>query len=143
MRVAHEVVVERSPAEVFAYLTDLGRLPEWQAGVTEVRVPPGGPAAAGTTFTQVLTFAGRRIETDVEVTELEPDSRFSLRVVSGPVPIEIRHALEPAGGGTRIRVAAEGEPRGALRLAAGMVQRQAKQQLEASFARLKSVLESG
>ena len=117
MRVEHELVVDRSPADVFAYLTDLSNLTEWQSGVLEV-TPEGPATGAGARFREVRTFAGRRIASTVEVSEHEPDARFSLRVVEGPLPgLEVRHSLEQSGGGTRIRIVAEGSPGGVFRFA--------------------------
>ena len=142
MRVEHELVVNRPVAEVFAYLTDVKNVPEWQTSVIETRLDFEGAVRRGARFGETRTFGGRQVSSTLEVTEHEPDRRFSVRVVSGPVPLEVRHSLEPSDGGTRIRIVGEGEPGGLFKLAGRLVAAQAKRQLETDFARLKRLLEA-
>jgi uncharacterized protein YndB with AHSA1/START domain len=136
----HTVVIDRPPAEVFGYLTDVERLPEWQASAIEVHHE--GPMRAGTRIREVRNFLGRRAESTLEVTEYEPDRRFSLRVVSGPLPFEVRHTLTPENGGTRLDWVGEADagrfPKIAIRMMAGTAERQFKGDLE----RLKRLLET-
>ena len=142
VRLEHEVVVNRPVSEVFAYLTDAASLAEWQGGVVEARKESEGPVGVGTRFSEVRKFLGRRLESTVEVTEHEPDRTFSLRVVSGPVPFEVRHTLEPTNGGTRIKLVGQGEPGGFFKLAEPLVARQAKRTFEHDFATLRDILEA-
>jgi uncharacterized protein YndB with AHSA1/START domain len=141
-RAEHTVVVERPPEEVFAFLTDLEKLPEWQSGAVEVRAPREG-VGVGTTYVEVLKFLGKRMEATIEVTEFEPGRRFSLKTLSGPIPFAVRHTLEPANGGgaTRLRVELEGEPGGFFKLAEPLVMRKAQRQVEGDFAALKRMVE--
>ena len=136
------VQIARPPEDVFAYLTDLDNLIEWQASLVEVRPQTPPPLAAGSRFTEVRSALGRRIESDVEVKELEPPRRFTVRSTGGPLPFTVEHELEPAGDGTTLRVAAEGEPKGALRLGGPMVMRRAEAAFRSDFERLKQRLES-
>jgi carbon monoxide dehydrogenase subunit G len=135
----HTVRIDRSPADVFSYLTDVERMPEWQSSALEARAE--GEMAVGTQITEIRNFLGRRAESTLEVSEYEPGRRFSLRVLSGPLPFEVRHALAPDGEGTRLDWVAEAEtsrfPKLAVRMMAGTVERQFKADLE----RLKHVLE--
>jgi carbon monoxide dehydrogenase subunit G len=140
-RVEHTVVVERPPHEVFDFLTDLSNVPAWQSGAVEVE-EPGGPVTVGTTYVQVLQFLGRRFEATLEVVELEPGRRFSLRSLTGPIPLEVRHSLEPADGGTRLTVVLEGKTGGFFRLGEGLVERKAKRQIEQDFGAFKAMVEA-
>jgi carbon monoxide dehydrogenase subunit G len=140
-RAEHTVVVERPPDEVFEFLTDLSNVAAWQSGAVEVRQPEE-PLRVGTRYVQVLKFLGKRIKTSLEVVEFEPGRRFSLKTVSGPIPFEVRHALEPAGAGTKLHVTLEGEPGGFFRLAEPLVERNAQRQIEGDFARLKEMVEA-
>jgi carbon monoxide dehydrogenase subunit G len=141
-RAEHTVVVERPPDEVFRFLTDLANVPEWQSGAVEVRAPES--LAVGTTYVEVLKFLGKRIEATLEVTELEPGRRFSLKAVSGPMPFRVRHMLEPTGNGgsTRVHVELEGDPGRLFRLAEPLVMRNAQRHLEGDFATLKKMVEA-
>jgi uncharacterized membrane protein len=141
-RAEHTVVVERPPDEVFAYLTDLSNVPTWQSGSLEVREPEGS-LGVGTTYVQVLKFLGKRMETTLQVTEFEPGRRFSVKTLSGPIPFEVRHTLEPAdGGATRLRIELEGEPGGFFKLAEPLVVRNAQRQIEHDFGTLKEMVEA-
>jgi uncharacterized protein YndB with AHSA1/START domain len=140
MRMEHTVVIRRPPAEVFAYLTDVERLPEWQASANEVRVE--GDVGLGARIREVRIFLGRRAESTLEVIEYVPDRKFSLRVVSGPLPFEVRHTLRPENEGTRLDWIGEADtsrfPRLAVRMVAGTVEAQFKADLE----RFKHLLET-
>jgi carbon monoxide dehydrogenase subunit G len=143
-RAEHTVVVERPPEEVFAFLTDVSNVPEWQSGAMAVREVDGG-LDVGATYIQELKFLGKRFQTTIEVTELEPARRFSLRTRSGPIPFQVRHTLEPTEGGdaTRLRVELEGDPGGLFKLAESLVMRNVQRELEGDFARLKELVEAG
>jgi uncharacterized membrane protein len=142
VRVDHELTVNRPAAEVFAYLTNVETLPEWQASVVAARRVTDGPLAPGARFVEARSLLGHKVESTIEVTEFDPDRRFSLRVVSGPVPFRVTHTLDEIGGATRLRVEGEGEPHGAARLAGPFVARRARQEFERDFSRLKTLLES-
>jgi carbon monoxide dehydrogenase subunit G len=136
----HTLVIARPPADVFRYLTDVENLPEWQSSAIEVDAE--GPMKAGARFEEKRALLGRTAESTLEVSEYEPDRKFSLRVISGPLPFEVRHTLSPEGGGTRLDWSAEADtsrfPKLAVRLVIGTVERQFK----ADLARLKSILEA-
>jgi carbon monoxide dehydrogenase subunit G len=141
-RTEHTVVAERPPDEVFAFLTDLSRVPEWQSGAVEVWESEG-EVAVGATYVEVLKFLGRRIEATIQVTEYDPGRRFSIKTLSGPIPFRVQHTLEPAGGdGTKLSVILEGEPGGFFKLAEPLVMRNAQRQVENDFATLKRMVEA-
>jgi uncharacterized protein YndB with AHSA1/START domain len=135
----HTVRIDRPPADVFSYLTDVEKAPEWQSSAVEVSAE--GEMSVGTRIREIRNFLGRRAESTLEVTEYEPGRKFSLRVLSGPLPFEVRHSLTPEDGGTRLGWVAEADtsrfPKLAVRMLAGTAERQFKGDLE----RLKRVLE--
>jgi carbon monoxide dehydrogenase subunit G len=143
-RTEHTVVVERPPDEVFAFLTDLASVPEWQSGAVEVRqLEPEAAVAVGTTYVEVLKFLGRQFEATIEVTEYEPGRRFSIKTLSGPIPFQVQHTLEPSnGGGTKLRVTLEGEPGRLFKIAEPLVMRNAQRQVANDFATLKRLVEA-
>jgi carbon monoxide dehydrogenase subunit G len=143
MRYELAIEIARPPAEVYAYLADPTRLAEWQADVEEVRDAPGGPLAAGATFTEVRTFLGKRVESTLEAVVAEPGRELTLRTVSGPGHVSIQHLLEPSGDGTALRVVGEADPGKLLGLGAPLVRRAAARRARADFERLKAVLEAG
>lgn len=135
--------IARSPDDVYAYLADPTRLPEWQQDVQEVRGGTGGPLAAGAEFTEVRTFLGTRLESTLEVTAAEPGREFSLRTRSGPVQVTVRHLLEPHGPGTRLTLLGDADPGPLFALAGPFVRRAAERRARSDFERLKQILEAG
>ena len=142
VREEYSVTISRPVSEVFAYLTDVRNVPEWQAGVVTMTPQTDALVAVGTRFTEVRKFLGRRIESTLEVTEHEPDRRFTITTVTGPVRFTVRHTLERSGEGTRVDVVGEGEPGGFFRMGEGLVARQARRTFERDFSKLKAVLEA-
>jgi uncharacterized membrane protein len=136
----HTVTVNRPAEEVFAYLADVRNLPEWQGEVIEAR--PEGEAGVGARFVEVRSFLGKRMESTIEIVEYEPGRLFTIKVIEGPIPFEVRHTLEAHGDSTRVQVVGEGEPGGFFKLAEGLVTRKVQKAAEKDFAKLKQVLES-
>jgi hypothetical protein len=85
---------------------------------------------------------GRTVEAIVEVSAYEPDRRFDLRVVSGPLPIDGSHEFHEREGGTLIAFVAQGQPGGALRLAESVLARVLRRQFTGYYKRLTEILES-
>lgn len=127
------IEIARTPEDVFAYLTDVANLPAWQSGVKSAELRDGR-------IDETRSFLGRELHTTLEILEQEEPRLFTLKALNSPVPFTVRHELEPAdGGGTRLRVVAEGEVPG---FASGLVAQRAKRQFSKDFARLKEILES-
>ncbi len=143
MRYELAVEIARPPAEVYAYLADPAHLPDWQEDVEEVRDAPGGPLTVGASFTEVRSFLGKRVESTLEATAAEPGRELSLRTVSGPVQVSIRHLLEPTGDGTRVRVEAEADAGKLLGLGGPLLRKAAERRARGDFERLKALLERG
>jgi uncharacterized protein YndB with AHSA1/START domain len=139
IRAEHTVEIARPAREVFAALTDVARVPEWQGSAVEARAD--GPLAEGVRIQERRHFLGHDEETELEVTVFEPGRRLALRTLKGPVKLEIDHVLEELDGRTKLHVKAEGRPHGLLRLAGPAVTAKARQELRRDFDRLKAILE--
>jgi carbon monoxide dehydrogenase subunit G len=126
------IEIARTPEDVFAYLTDVSNLPAWQAGVKSATL-------RDRRIEESRTLLGRDFRTSLEIVEREESRLFTLRAIDGPVPFTVRHELEPADSGTRLRVTAEGDVPG---FAAGLIARRAEKQFRKDFERLKQILES-
>jgi uncharacterized protein YndB with AHSA1/START domain len=128
------------PAEkVFAALTDLEHLPDWQSSALSSK--PDGPLAVGTHIREERTLMGRVLDNELEVTAYDPPRRFTLEGRTGPVPLSVDHELVEDDGKTVLRVHAKAEPGSLFTLAEPMIARTAEQELRADFERLKGRLE--
>ncbi len=138
-----EVAVEIAcPAQkVFAALTDLDQLPEWQSSAISSK--PDGPLAVGARVREQRSMMGREIDNELEVTAYDPPQRFALEGRSGAIPLSIDHELVEEDGKTVLHVRAQAEPGGLFKLAEPMIRRTAEQELRADFQRLKGRLEAG
>ena len=137
LRAVHaEVVIDidRSPEDVYAYLTDVSNLPKWQSGVYSAR-------REGSQIHESRHMLGRELSTTLEIEEEDPPRVFALRAVNSPVPFSVRHELEPSGGGTRLTVTGEGDAGMLPGFAAGIMARRAEKQFRKDFERLKRLLE--
>jgi len=142
VRAEESIFVERPVEEVFAYLTDLERVPEWQTNVLFLQLQSGGGLRPGAQLVELRKLLGRKVESVVEVTEYEPPHRYTIKVQSGPVPFEISNVLSESGGGTRIDAVVEGEPGRFFGLVEWLVVKAVERELWNSLATLKDILEA-
>jgi uncharacterized protein YndB with AHSA1/START domain len=140
----HTVEIDRSPEDVFAYVTDPSRFPEWQDAVVSARLEGGGPVQQGSRV-QLTRRMGKREQTMTsELTEYSPPRSYAFRVIDGPVRAFGKGGFEPLGEGDRTRFTFEldFEGHGIGRLLVPLVvRRQAAKELPESHANLKKRLE--
>jgi uncharacterized membrane protein len=139
VRIAFTVEVERGAQEVFDYLIDLARLPEWQTSAIESRAD--GPLAEGVRIAERRRILGREVENELEVTAFEPPRRLTLKAIRGPVPFGVDHRLVEDGDSTLVNVVAEAEPGAFMKLAEPLLARTAEQELRKDFERMKEIVE--
>jgi carbon monoxide dehydrogenase subunit G len=135
--------IKRPLEEVFAYLADIGRQPEWSPAVVEVKQEAFGPVGKGTTYHQTFKMLGSRATNKMEVSDYESDRVIGFRTLSGPMKFHWRMELEPtADGGTRIRSHMEGQAEGVFKVAAPLLRGALQRQADGDFQNLKDLLES-
>jgi carbon monoxide dehydrogenase subunit G len=93
--------------------------------------------------TEKRRFLGRELDTELEVVAYEPPKRLTLRSLGGPVEFTVDHELAAHAGGTQLRLVAEAQPGGLLRLTEPVLTRTAEQEFRRDLDRLKELLESG
>ena len=132
----------QAPIEkAFAYVTDLRRATEWQAGVSESSQTPDGPTQIGTRFRTVRTIFGKRIEATGEVTEFVANEKCAFRSTSGPMQFSLRQTFEPEGEGTRVHLHVEIEGSGLFKVAEGALKNNLAREFEKQARRLREILE--
>jgi len=109
-RIEQSIAIERPIDKVFAFVTDVAEYPRWISSIVEVTDIGVEVPAVGSTFTEVASFMGKKIETGKVVTLYEPPHRFSHKSVNGPVPQEFTLLLEPSGEHTTLTLVFEAEP---------------------------------
>jgi uncharacterized protein YndB with AHSA1/START domain len=139
VRFEAQIDIDRAPEDVFAALTDVGRLPDWQRSVVSAEME--GEPGVGARLRETRRLMGREGKLVSEVTEYDPPNRFTIRAIEGPIPITVTHTLEPSGGGTHLEVVGEATPKGVMRIAAGAMQKTAESEFRSDLERLKALLE--
>ena len=136
-----ETEIERTPAQVFAYVTDPAKLATWQTNTVSAVPLSDGPIGVGSRIREVHRAPGAiKIVEVVEVTEYEPDRVFALHNIEGP-PLNGRITLEPTERGTRFQFQVYGQPTGAARLAEPLLRFILKRNFQQFCTTLKRVLE--
>jgi uncharacterized protein YndB with AHSA1/START domain len=142
MRFQNAITIERSPADVFAYLADFEKVPTWNYAIVETAKTSEGPVGVGTQYRQVRKLP-RPSQESFEVTEFEPGARLSVEGTFGPFPGRFGYLLEPVAGGTRVTNVVELQPSGVLRLVGGLATSKLRSAVGANLGRLKELLEGG
>ncbi len=142
IKMEHSVVINRSIEEVFAFLIDVEKWPQWRAEAVEVKKPSEGPVGVGTTFSGVGRFLGRRLENINEVTQCEPNRKFGFKTTSGHVSMQFTDTFESVKGGTKISLVLDGETGGFFKLAEPIMSRMVRRQFKTNYANLKDLLEA-
>jgi uncharacterized protein YndB with AHSA1/START domain len=104
MATSTSIEVDRPAAEVFAYVTDPSRFPEWQNGVIDGHRQGDGPPAVGDKCvnTRQIGFAKRPVTS--EITSFDPPRTWSVRGIDGPIRAAVDVNVEPLDKGERSRV---------------------------------------
>ncbi len=141
VRIDFTVEVQRPAQEVFDYLSDVERLPEWQSSAVESHAE--GPLAEGSRIVERRRLMGRDLTNELEVTAYDPPRRLTLKALGGPVRFTVDHELAEKNGSTAVHVVAEAKSGTFMKLAEPLLARTAEQELRKDFARLKEILEGG
>jgi len=97
-RIERRARVDAPPEELFAYLSDLANLPEWQPGIVSAEITSGDELGVGTTAQVVRDLMGQRIEAPMTVTAYEPPSRLAIRSEVSGVKATAELDLAPTDG---------------------------------------------
>ncbi len=132
--------INRPVAEVFKYMNDPTKMPEWNSTIEEA-TPSETPVKVGTRIRSRLRMLGRTMEGAYEVVELEPNKRV-VNKSDEPFPWKAIITFQAENGGTRLVSAAEGELGGFFKLSEPIFARIVKKQLQAQYETAKELLEA-
>jgi uncharacterized protein YndB with AHSA1/START domain len=144
--IVNTVEINRRPEDVFAYVIDPERFPEWQDAVVRARRKDDGPVQQGSRIELTRRMGSREQTMTSELTEYNPPRSYAFRVIDGPVRALGNGRFEPVDDGNRTRFTFEldfeGHGIGKL-LVPLFVRRQAAKEVLESHDNLKRRLESG
>ncbi|MEO8688832.1 MAG: SRPBCC family protein [Solirubrobacteraceae bacterium] len=143
--IASEVEVAGRAEEVFSYVTDPSRFPEWQQGVVSGRMEGGGTHGVGAKCITTRRIGGAERAATSEVTEMSPPRRWAVRGLDGPIRAIVNVRVEPLSESAHSRVTIEvdfeGHGIGKL-LVPLVVRRQAAKEMPENMKALRERLES-
>jgi uncharacterized protein YndB with AHSA1/START domain len=135
------IFIDRAPDDVFAFVFEPANAAQWQEGVVLAEFTSEGPLGMGSTWRNVSKMLGREIDMEFEVIDYEPPHRLCWKSTSGPIQTKTCATFEPQNGGTIMTFRGEGEPRGVMKMAEGMLRKRMNKQFEGNAKRLKALLE--
>jgi len=141
MDVARVVLIQRSRADVAAFMFDPSNDVIWTTGVVECRPLIPGRLRVGSRVERVSEFLGYRVSYVYEVLAVEGD-RFVELTIAEPFSMLVRYDLEEQGKATIARIRACGDAGGFFRMATPIVNLVVGQNIAKDLAQLKRHLES-
>jgi uncharacterized protein YndB with AHSA1/START domain len=138
----NEVTIHQPVSEVFAYIADMTRWPEWRSAVKGIRRTNEIQQGVGATWEVDAEAMGRSMTMAIEVIAFEPDQHIGLRMASGPIQGESHFRFEPVGEATKLHLTTQGETAGVMRLAESMVKGRMEEEWGRDLGRLQARLEA-
>ena len=133
--------IAKPPEEVFPYLFEADKVPQWTTGLEGYERLDSGPLGRGARFRQKLEVSGQRFTVEMEITEYDPPHRAGSSFEIRGVDVVTRYALADSGGSTKLTQSVEASGGGIKgRLFIPMIQPHLERKLEADLAALKQRL---
>ena len=141
MKVNTNIHINRPPADLFSFISNFTNNPKWQGGMVEAWYTTDPPLRTGSTWSQVVRFLGRRIESTFEVIEYQPGRLIKATTIKSLFPITVTRIVEPENDGSRMTAIVEGDVPGLFKLAEPLLTKQIKKRVERDFQNLQRILE--
>jgi len=141
--IQHEVTLhlKRPVEQVFAFLADYQNLRTWQSNLIENEQLTEGPFRVGTRFREVRRTGPGQSEIHGEITDFEPNKRFSTKTNTKP-QVTVSYSLDGENGGTRLNYKFVMLTSGMMRLLEPLIAGSIKKDTNLDFQKLKNILES-
>lgn len=144
-----KVVIEQKLEDVFAFVSDPNNETRWHTQILQVR-PAGSTEQSelpsswsqGSTWIVTARFMGRRMESEIEVTGFEPNSRIEFTTRRGPVRPIATCLFEASDGRTLLTRRTEMPLKGVFRLIRPLIQRYNNRLQQVHVENLKRIVES-
>jgi len=137
---SHSVELSQSPEQVFPWLLDEDKVPQWTSDLQSYSV--SGPLGKGAVAHQLLNVAGG-LKLDLEITSWDPPRSAETRFETNGVKVTSGYTLTPNGGGTTLTQTMDAKASGlTARMLIPVVQGRLEKKLTQDLERLREVLGS-
>jgi hypothetical protein len=138
---SHTISVPKPPGEVFPWLLEEDKVPQWTTRLQAYEVLGGGAIGHGTRIRQVLTVSGQALNIELEIIRYDPPGFAESRFSTNGLEVETTYALRAAGAGTELTQTLEGKANGfKARLLVPVVQPKLEAKLTEDLERLRELL---
>jgi len=140
INISRSTVINRPVEEVFEYVSDASRIPEWRKEIVATTGPKN--VSVGTEFVETVNFMGES-PLSVRVRELVPNQREVLEIVSGPAglrPVQT-FEFERQGNSTKVSIGVTIRTSGLFRIMQPIFRNKIEKNWEGYLVRLKEILE--
>jgi carbon monoxide dehydrogenase subunit G len=96
----HTIDVPKPPAEVFPYLLEADKVPQWTSDLSSYE--PAGPLAAGTEIRQVISIGGNHITLNMTLDRYEPPVGAVVSFSTNGVDVANTYVIEAIESGSRV-----------------------------------------
>jgi uncharacterized protein YndB with AHSA1/START domain len=134
------LVINRTPADVFAFFTDPANDPRWRGQIKDIHAH-GDPEVGAVIHQTIAGPMGRGIAADIEITAYEPTSLYAFQDVAGPARPQGEFTFTPSGDGTEVSFSLTADLTGLKKMfMAGPVQKSMDGEM-ANLDKAKAILE--
>ena len=102
--------IEANPDRVFEIASDFAGAPERISGIQQVEMLSDGPVGVGTRFRETRTLFGQQATEEMEVTEFDRPSSYTLAAENHGCRFESKITFTPSGSGTVVQMSFEATP---------------------------------
>ncbi|NJL35993.1 MAG: polyketide cyclase [Leptolyngbyaceae cyanobacterium RM2_2_4] len=135
-------VIDRPTEEVFKYIATgfFENYPNWESAIVELEKTSQDPIGIGTTGRQLMNEGGWKAESTFQITDYEPEQKFSITGMSKPY-FKNSYTFEPLDGSTKVTYIFEFSMDGVGRLFEPLIAGSAKKGSKEVVNNLKKLIE--
>jgi hypothetical protein len=135
-------LIYRPVKQVFDFVSVPENDFQWQYGTLASSRLPDGVSKIGSFFRSIGHLLGHRNQGIFEVTEYEPNSKYSFKSLSGSLHVQTSYTFESAGASTKISISTQAHAANSFQLNERLVEKKMKKQLKENLLLLKDLLEA-
>jgi carbon monoxide dehydrogenase subunit G len=142
MRCESAVAIAKRPEEVFPWLLEDDKVPQWMSRLQVYAPREPGPLRVGSKIDQELLVGGNPLRFELEITELDAPRRAVLRFEGSGFRAVNEYVVSESAEGSRVSWVVSGETTSfKSKLIAPMVQAKLQEKHDGDLARLRALLE--
>jgi uncharacterized protein YndB with AHSA1/START domain len=137
-----EIVINRSPEEVFDVVADTTKEPEYNPRMHHAEQITNGPICVGTRFHAEIASMGRPVDMVIEITDYQRPRSLASTTHMSSMNLHGTLTFDPVPDGTRMRWSWHLQPSGALKLLSPLIATMGRRQEQSIWTGLKHHLET-